>query len=53
MRKSWRSLRVTVNELRDLLVMLVRRAIANHVVQGKECSGPLQGPAASLSLAHQ
>jgi hypothetical protein len=47
------SLRVTVNELRGALVVVVWRAIGLVVIQGRGCSGPLQEPAASLSLAHR
>lgn len=47
------SLRVTVNELREWLVVVVWRAIGDVIVQGRRCSGPLQEPAASPSLAHR
>jgi hypothetical protein len=46
-------LRVTINELLEVSVMVIRRGIGRQIIQGKGCSGPLQEPAASLSLAHR
>ena len=46
-------LRVTVNELRNWSVVVVRRAIVRDVIQGRVCSGPLRALAAFLSLAHR